>query len=89
MIKKKVKKVILMLQKFEDEFQKKQKKRIIYEDEIDGLPNYESHSPTEDEQEEEQNNYQIQTKSRKRPPPPKQIEKPKQLKRGITKSTKM
>ena len=64
----------------------KQRKRIIYEDEIDGLPEYEPHSPTEDEkQEEEQNNY----KSKRRPPPPKQIEKSKQLRKGITKSIKM
>ena len=54
----------------------KQRKRIIYEDEIDGLPEYEPHSPTEDEeQEEEQNNH----KSKKRSLPPKQIEKSKQL----------
>ena len=45
----------------------KQRKRIIYEDEIDGVPEYEPHSPTEDEeQEEEQDNYKIQTKSKKR-----------------------
>ena len=66
----------------------KQRKRIIYEDEIDGLPEYEPHSPTEDEeQEEEQDNHKIQTKSKKRPP--KQIEKSKQLRKGITKSIKM
>ena len=70
---------------------KKQKKMIIiiYEDEIDGLPEYESHSLTEDEeQQKEQDNYKIQTKSKKRPPP-KQIENPKQLRKGITKSIKM
>ena len=62
---------------------------IIYEDEIDGLLKYESHSPTEDEeQQKEQDNYKIQTKSKKRPPP-KQIENPKQLRKGITKSIKM
>ena len=66
----------------------KQRKRIIHEDEIDGLPEYEPHSPTEDEeQEEEQDNYKIQTKSKKRPP--KQIKKSKQLRKGITKSIKM
>ena len=66
----------------------KQRKRIIYEDEIDGVPEYEPHSPTEDEeQEEEQDNYKIQTKSKKRPP--KQIKKSKQLRKGITKSIKM
>ena len=41
---------------------KQTKKRMIYEDEIDGLPEYEPHSRTEDEkQEEEQDNYKIQT----------------------------
>ena len=66
----------------------KQRKRVIYKDEIDGLHEYELHSPTEDEeQEEEQDNYKIQTKSKKEPP--KQIEKSKQLRKGITKSIKM
>ena len=66
----------------------KQRKRIIYEDEIDGLPEYELHSPTEDEeQEEEQDNCKIQSKSKKRPP--KQIEKSKQHRKGIAKSIKM
>ena len=67
---------------------KKQRKTIIYEVEIDGLPEYEPHSPTDDEGEiEEQNNYK--TKSKKRQPLPKQINKPKQLKKVITKSIKM
>ena len=66
----------------------KQRKRVIYKDEIDGLHEYELHSPTEDEeQEEEQDNYKIQTKSKKEPP--KQIEKSKQLRKGITKLIKM
>ena len=66
----------------------KKRKRIIYEDEIDGLPEYEPHSPTEDEEEiEEQNNYK--TKSKKRQLLPKQIEKQKKPKNGITKSIKM
>ena len=66
----------------------KKRKRIIYEDEIDGLPEYEPHSPTEDEEEiEEQNNFK--TKNKKSQSLPKQIEKPKQLKKGITKSIKM
>ena len=30
----------------------KHRKKIIYEDEIDGLPDYEPHSPTEDEEQE-------------------------------------
>ena len=80
---KKVKKVISILQKFED-VQKNQRKRIIYEDEIDG-PEYEPNSPTEDEEEED--SYKIQTKSKKRPP--KQTEKPKQLKKRYKKSIKM
>ena len=88
MIMKKMKRVTLMLQKFED-VQKSQKKRIIYEHEIDGLPEYEPHSPTEDEkQQKEQDNYKIQSKSKKRPTP-KQTENPKQLRKGITKSIKM
>ena len=66
----------------------KQRKRIIYEDEIDGLPEYEPHSPTEDEEQEEEQD-KIQTKSKKRPLLPKQIEKSKQLRKGITKSIKM
>ena len=53
---------------------KKQKKRIIYEDEIDGIPEYEPDSPTEEEQEED-NNYEIQSKHRGKQP--NQIEKPK------------
>ena len=66
----------------------KQRKRILYEDEIDGLLEYELHILTEDKGEiEEQNNHK--TKSKKRQPLPKQVEKPKQLKKGITKSIKM
>ena len=42
---------------------KKQKKRIIYENEIDGIPEYQPDSPTEEEQEED-NNYEIQSKHR-------------------------
>ena len=70
----------------------KHRKKIIYEDEIDGLPDYEPHSPTEDEEQEEAyDNYnKVQNKSKKRPPPPpKQIEKPKQPRKDITKSIKM
>ena len=66
----------------------KQRKRVIYEDEIDRLPEYEPHSLTEDEeQEREQDNYKIQTKSKKRPP--KQIKKSRQPRKGITKSIRM
>ena len=53
---------------------KKQRKRILYEDEIDGLPEYEPDSPTNEEQEED-NNYEIQNKRKEKQP--KQIEKPK------------
>ena len=70
----------------------KHRKTIIYEDEIDSLPDYEPHSPTEyEEPEEAYNNYnKVPNKSKKRPPPPpKQIEKPKQPRKGITKSIKM
>ena len=48
----KVKKTSCMLQKFQDVL-KKQKKRIIYEDEIDGIHEYEPDSPTEEEQKED------------------------------------
>ena len=65
----------------------KQRKRIIYEDEIDGLPEYEPHSVTEDEEQEEEQD-KIQTKSKKRLPLPKLIEKSKQLRKGITKLIK-
>ena len=59
---KKMKKVTLMLQKCEDVLKNK-KKRIIYEDEIDGIPEYEPDSSTEEEQ-EEHNNYEMQSKHR-------------------------
>ena len=67
----------------------KHRKKIIYEDEIDGLPDYELHSPTEDEEQEKEYNNKVQTKSKKGPLPLKQIKKPKQLKKGIIKSIKM
>ena len=78
----KVKKVILMLQKFEDAPKKKQRKRIIFKDEIDVLPEYEPDSPTDEEQ-GENNNYEMQNKYKEKQP--KQIEKPKKVKKGITK----
>ena len=55
-------KVILILQKYED-VQKNKKERIIYEDEIDGLPNYEAESPSEEEQ-EDNNEIQIKPKGK-------------------------
>ena len=67
----------------------KHRKKIIYEDEIVGLPDYELHSPTEDEEQEEEYDNKVQTKSKKGPLPLKQFEKPKQLKKGIIKSIKM
>ena len=42
---------------------KKQKKRIIYKDEIDGIPEYEPDLPTEEEQEED-SKCEIQSKHR-------------------------
>ena len=78
---KKVKKVILMLQKFSGD-QKGSKKE--YEDEIDGLPEYETNSPTDKDQEE--GDQEIQTKRKE---PKRQVEKPKKVKKGITKSIKM
>ena len=65
---------------------KKQKKRIIYEDEIDGIPEYELDSPTKEEQEED-NNYEIQSKDTGKQP--NQIEKPKKVLKVVTKSIKM
>ena len=65
---------------------KKQKKRIIYEDEIYRIPEYEPDFPTEEEQEED-NNYEIQNKYKRKQL--KQIEKPKKVKKGITKSIRM
>ena len=53
---------------------KKQKKRIIYEDKIDGIPEYEPDSSTKEEQEED-NNYEIQSKHSGKQP--NQIEKTK------------
>ena len=56
---------------------KKPKKSIIYEDEIDGIPEYEPDLPTKEEQEED-NNYDIQNKHRGKQP--NQIENQKKLK---------
>ena len=72
-----------MLQKFADD-QKKRRKRIIYEDEIVGLPDYEPNLPNDEEQEE--GDYEIQTKCKK---PKRKVEKPKKVKKDITKSIKM
>ena len=65
---------------------KKQKKRIIYEDEIDGIPEYEPDSPNKEEQEDD-NNYEIQSKHRGKQP--NKTEKPKKVKKGITRSIKL
>ena len=65
---------------------RKKKKRIIYKDEIDGLPEYLPDSPTDEEQ-EENNNYEMQNKYKEKQR--KQIEKPQKVKKGITKSIKM
>ena len=58
------------------------RKIIIFEDEIDVLPEYEPDSPTDEEQ-GENNNYEMQNKYKEKQP--KQIEKPKKVKKGITK----
>ena len=63
----------------------KKPKRIVYKDEIDGVPAYEPDSPTDEEQEE--NNYDIQSKYKGKQR--KQIEKAKKVKRSNTKSLKM
>ena len=63
---------------------RKQRKRIIYEDKIDGVPNYEPQSPSEEEQED---NSKIKIKPKRKQE--KVIERPKKVKKGITKSIKM
>ena len=65
---------------------KKQRKRIVYGDKTDGLPEYEPDSLTEEEQEED-NSYEIQTRPKGKQQ--KKIEKPKKVKKGITKSIKI
>ena len=62
---------------------KTQKKRIIYDDELDGIPDYEPESRSEEEQEGE-----IEVKSKGRLQP-KTYEKSKKVKKGITKSIKL
>ena len=56
---------------------KQKRKRIIYEDKIDGLPEYEPDSPTEEEQVEEDQNYEIQKKSKGKQL--KTVEQPKKI----------
>ena len=63
---------------------KKQKGELIYEDKTDGLPNYEPESPSEEEQ-EDNNEIQIKPKGKQA----KVIERPKKVKKGITKSIKI
>ena len=59
------------------------RKRIIYEDELDGVPDYEPQSPSEEEQEE--NDIQVETKRK-----PQKILKTREYnKKGIAKSIKM
>ena len=53
---------------------KRQRKRIIYRDEIDGLPEYKPNSPTDEDQEE--GDYETQTKRKE---PKRQVEKPKKF----------
>ena len=59
------------------------RKRIIYEDELDGVPDYEPQSPSKEEQEE--NDIQVEPKIK----PQKVLKTPKYNKKGITKSIKM
>ena len=59
------------------------RKRIIYEDELDGVPDYEPQSPSEEEQEE--NDIQVEPKRK----PQKILKTPKYNKKEITKSIKM
>ena len=68
-----------MLQKYIDDPKKKKKKRSYYEDELDGLPDYEPEFPIEEEQDENE----IEIKKQKIQPKLKKVEK------GITKSIKM
>ena len=66
-----------MLHKYVDD--PKNRKRSCYEDELDGLPDYEPESPSEEEQDENE----IEVKKQK-------IQlKPKKVRKGITKSIKM
>ena len=57
---------------------KPKKRKIIYEDDINGVP-YEADSPTEEEEQEEDNIYEGQNKSMGKQP--RQIEKPKKIKK--------
>ena len=72
-----------MLQKYVG-VQEDKKRRIVYEDEIDGVPDYEPQSPREEEQ-EENNKIQIKPKRKQE----KVVETPKKTKKGITKSIKI
>ena len=61
------------------------RKRKHYRDlELDGIPDYESQSPSEEEQEE---NNEIQIKPKRKQE--KVVETPKKTKKGITKSIKI
>ena len=64
---------------------KLQKRKIMYEEDIDGIP-YEPDSPTEEEDQED-DIYEVQNNKSKEKQP-KQIN-PKKCKKGITKSIKM
>ena len=77
-------KVIPILQRYVD-VQENKKKRIIYDNELDGVPDYKPESPSEEEQED---NNEIEVK-RKGKLQPKTYEKSKKVKKGITKSIKM
>ena len=74
--------MIPILQRYVDVKKKTKKKRIIYDDELDGIPDYEPESRSEEEQEE----IEVKRKGRLQP---KTYEKSKKVKKGITKSIKM
>ena len=60
---------------------KPKKRKIIYEDDIDGVP-YEANSPTEEEEQEGDDIYEVQKKSKGKQP--RQIEKLKKKKKKKT-----
>ena len=58
-------KVIPILQRYID-VQKHTQKRIIYDDELDGVPDYEPESPSEEEQ-EDNNEIEVKRKGKLQP----------------------
>ena len=64
---------------------KQTNKRIIYDNELDGVPDYKPESLSEEEQ-EDNNEIEVKCKGKLQP---KTYEKSKKVKKGITKSIKM